>query len=75
MRAALSAVGESEIEIRGALCFANVYGLPLLRHQTLRGVIVDGPRAAAELARRPGSLSPATIQELWRLLGFAFPPA
>jgi hypothetical protein len=75
VRAALSAVGQRELEIRGALCFANVYGLPLLRRQTLRGVIVDGPRAAAQLARRPGSPSPATILELWATVGFAFPPA
>ena len=75
VRAALSRADQAEIEIRGALCFANVDGLPLLRNQTMRGILVDGSRAAAQLARRPGRTDTETIEQLWRRLGSVVPPA
>jgi hypothetical protein len=75
VRAALRDLGEEQIEIRGALCFANVDGLPLLRHLAVRDVIVDGPKTAARLASRPGPLRVETIDRVWRQLSSAFPPA
>jgi hypothetical protein len=42
---------------------------------TPRDVLVDGPKAAAQLACRPGPLSAETIERLWRQLGSAFPTA
>jgi hypothetical protein len=75
VRNVLRNIGEEEIEIRGALCFASVDGLPLLRHQTLHDILVDGSRAAAKLARRPGPLSAEAIERLWQGLGSVFPPA
>ena len=75
VRTALRDLGDEQTEIRAALCFANVDGLPLLRHLAVRNVIVDGPRTAARLASRPGPLSAETIERLWRQLASAFPPA
>lgn len=63
------------IDIRGALCFADVDGLPLLRHLSVRNVIVDGPRTTAKLASRPGSLTPEQVDALWIHLGTTLPAA
>ena len=63
------------LDIRGALCFADVDGLPLLRHLAVRGVIVDGPRTTAKLASRPGPLTPAGANALWGQLGTNLSPA
>jgi hypothetical protein len=75
LQTTLAAGGEAEVEVRGALCFANVDGLPLLGHPSLHGVLIDGARAAAKLARRPGPLSVERVEQLWALIGKAFPPA
>jgi hypothetical protein len=66
---------EHPIDIRGALCFADIEGLPLLRHLSVRNVIVDGPRTTAKLASRSGTLTTAQINALWRLLASSLPPA
>jgi nuclease-like protein len=58
-----------EIEIRGALLFADIDGLPVLRHLTVRGMIVGGPRTTAKLASRPGPLTVVLVDALWRRLG------
>jgi Nuclease-related domain len=63
------------IDIRGALCFADVDGLPLLRHLSARNVIVDGPRSTAKLASRPGPLTPEQVDTLWVHLGTTLPAA
>jgi hypothetical protein len=63
------------IGIRGALCFADIDGLPLLRHLTVRGVIVDGPRTTAKLASRPGTLTTVQVDALWHHLGASLPLA
>jgi hypothetical protein len=39
--------GETSIAIQGALCVADVDGLPMLRSQNADGVMVDGPRRVA----------------------------
>lgn len=63
------------VDIRGALCFADVDGLPLLRRLSLRGVLIDGTRAVARLACRPGSLSSEHVEALWQQLGLALAPS
>lgn len=69
------ALGDSAIEVRGALCFPNVDGVPLLSQLNLRNVVIDGPKPIAKLARRPGPLTPERIEQIWQQLGRAFPPA
>ncbi len=62
-------------EIRGALCFANPEGLPLLRQLSVRDIVIDGPKSIARLAARPGELAPDEIDTIWADLGRLFPPA
>ena len=64
-----------DLDVRGALCFADVDGLPLLRSLTVNGVAVDGPKPVARLARRPGALTPERVEELWMQLARALPAA
>ncbi|HWE14934.1 MAG TPA: hypothetical protein VG365_15530 [Solirubrobacteraceae bacterium] len=52
-----------------------VEGLPLLRHQTVRDGIIDGPRATAKLARRPGPLTTEHLERIGRHLAHVLPPA
>jgi hypothetical protein len=75
VREALDANGHADLEIRGALCFSNVDGLPLLGHPSLRGIQIDGARATAKLAKRPGDLAEARVEELWQLIGQRLAPA
>jgi hypothetical protein len=75
LRTTLATAGEAEVDVRGALCFANVDGLPLLGHPSLHGILIDGARAAAKLARRPGPLSLERVEQLWALIAKALPPA
>jgi Nuclease-related domain len=62
-----------DIAVRGALCFPNPDGLPLFNQLRVRGVVIDGPKPIAKLARRPGPLKADTIDNLWQILGTAFP--
>jgi hypothetical protein len=73
--AAIRAVLPDPVEVRGALCFADVDGLPLLRHLTVRDVIIDGPRTTAKLASRPGALTRQKVDGLFQHLGRVLPPA
>ena len=59
------------VEIRGALCFPNPDGLPLVAGLKVREVLIDGPKAIAKFARRPGSLDSEAIRELWEHLAQA----
>jgi hypothetical protein len=66
---------DRSIDIRGALCFADTDGLPLVRHLVVRGIIVDGPRTTAKLAGRPGPLTPTEVDALWGHLATTLSPA
>ncbi len=61
--------------MRGALCFPSPDGLPLLSQLRVRDVVIDGPKPIAKFARRPGPLTADTIDDLWQVLGTAFPEA
>jgi hypothetical protein len=75
VRECLSTHGFHAVEVRCALCFADTNGLPFLRRLELDGVIVDGSKRVAKLARRPGSLREAEVQRVLQALAVALPPA
>ncbi len=76
VRAALRAFGGPEVELRGALCFPNVDGLPVFRQLSVRDIVIDGPKPLSKLAARPpGSLRPEDIERVWRALAHRFPAA
>jgi hypothetical protein len=64
VRTALSRVGDDQVDVRGALCFTHVNGLPSLAQLIVREIIIDGPKPVAKLARRPGPLQPETINRI-----------
>ncbi len=72
--AAVSAVALG-IEVRAALCFVDPSGLPCIGRLQPRGILVDGTRGVARLAKRPGSLGSSAIRELVELLNREFPAA
>jgi Nuclease-related domain len=63
------------VDVRGAVCFVEVDGLPLLGRLRLRDVIIDGPKTVGRLASRPGHLDRPTIDRLVRTLAAALPVA
>jgi Nuclease-related domain len=67
--------GTGAVDVRGALCFADVDGLPLLRRLALRDILIDGTRSVAKLARRPGPLISEQVDQLRKHLSVALPPA
>jgi hypothetical protein len=75
VRAALNGTEYEATDIRGALCFPNVDGLPLLQQLTVRDIVIDGPKPIAKVAGRSGPLGPDVIKALWEDLGRQFPPA
>jgi hypothetical protein len=75
VRSALSGIGYEDVEIRGALCFPGVDGLPLLKQLSVRDVVIDGPKPLAKLANRPGPLAAEAISALAAELGRLLPPA
>jgi hypothetical protein len=75
VRTVLDGTEHADVDIAGALCFADVDGLPLLAHQQLRGITIDGPRRVAKLASRAGGLDANAVNRISHLLDRAFPPA
>lgn len=71
----LRAAGYGGVDLRGAVCMADVEGLPLLGSLSIRGILVDGPRRTAALAKRPGTLTPEAIDTIWRRVASDFPSA
>ncbi|MGA8717286.1 MAG: nuclease-related domain-containing protein [Solirubrobacteraceae bacterium] len=72
--AALTRAGVGDLDIRGALCFPDPYGLPL-RQLRVRGIVIDGPKPIAKLARRPGPLSADQVDRLAHQLAAVFAAA
>lgn len=75
VRSALDPAVYQGIEIRGALCFPIVDGLPLVRQLAVRDIAIDGPKPVAKLAARPGVMTAEEVFRLWSELGRVFPPA
>lgn len=71
----LRVAGEGDVDARGALCFVDAAGLPLLGGQQVRGVLIDGPKAAARLAARDGQLDTEAVIRIWQQLERVLPPA
>lgn len=63
------------IDVRCALCFASVDGLPWFRRLEVEGVLIDGARRVAKLAGRPGSHTAEEVDRIVRLLASALPAA
>jgi hypothetical protein len=72
--AALTRVGLVDLDVRGALCFADPDGLPL-RQLSVRGIVIDGPKPIAKLARRAGPLSVEHVDQLAQQLAALFAAA
>jgi hypothetical protein len=72
--AVVSAMADG-VDVRAALCFVETSGLPLLRQLRARGIVIDGPRGVARLAKRPGPLDATSIGELAAALDRGFPKA
>jgi hypothetical protein len=68
-------VAADGIDVRAALCFVETAGLPLLRQLRARGILIDGPRGVARLAKRRGPFDTAAIDELVAKLDLWFPRA
>lgn len=75
VRTVVDRLSDHPLDIRGALCFASPDGLPLLKSLSVRDVLVDGTRATAKLADRPGSLGSHEIAVLHQRLAAALPAA
>lgn len=75
VRDALASGEFANVEVRCALCFPKPEGLPLLRRLEIDGVMVDGPRRVAALARREGAAQAEEVERLWRELARLFPAA
>lgn len=69
--AALKRAGLGDLDVRGALCFPDPDGLPL-RQLSVRGIVIDGPKPIAKLARRAGPLSVDQVDQLAHQLAAVF---
>lgn len=63
-----------DVDVRGALCMADIDGLPIFRHLAIDGIAIDGTRQIAKLAARPGD-PPVDVDAVARLLAERFPRA
>lgn len=72
--ATLTRAGIDGLDVRGALCFPDPDGLPL-RQLGMRGIVIDGPKPIAKVARRAGPLSAGQVDQIAHLLATLFPVA
>jgi Nuclease-related domain len=72
--AALRSAGFADVDVRGALCFPDPDGLPI-RQLSVRGIVIDGPKPVAKLARRAGPLSADHVDQLAHQLATLFAEA
>jgi hypothetical protein len=49
--------------------------LAAVRQLKVRGIVIDGPKPVAKLARRPGQMSADALESICRALDHAFPHA
>lgn len=76
VRTVIAELAAGELDIRGALCFPNVDGLPRLGQLTMRSgtIAIDAPRGIAKLARRQGPMTQDLIEKIGGHLARRFPP-
>jgi hypothetical protein len=72
--AALRSAGFADVDVRGALCFPDPEGLPI-RQLSVRGIVIDGSKPVAKLARRAGPLSADQVDQLAHQLATLFAEA
>ena len=77
VRTAIAQLTTGELDVRGALCFPNLEGLPRLGQLTMRSgtIAIDAPRGVAKLARRQGPITHDFIERIGSNLTRRFPPA
>lgn len=75
VREVLDNAGFSHVEVHGAMCMADVDGLPFFGHPSLRGIAVDGTRHVAKLVAESGPLDVDTIKAVAAALERGLPPA
>jgi hypothetical protein len=75
LRSLLASIRKTEVEVRCALCFIGVDGLPMFRRLEIEGTIIDGPEQVAKLAARPGPLEAAEVEDLTARLASMLPAA
>jgi Nuclease-related domain len=62
------------VDVRGALCMAELHGLPMFRHLEIDGIAIDGTRQIAKIAAREAD-PPIDAEAVTRLLAERFPRA
>jgi len=67
--------GRADVPVAGALCMAEVQGLPVFRRLRIREIAIDGTRRIADLIARAGDLDAAAVHEVASILDRRFPPA
>jgi Nuclease-related domain len=75
VRSVLAESAFGEVPVHGALCMADVDGLPLFGHPNVRGVAIDGTRYVAKQIARPGPLDANAIARIAAFLDQRFPAA
>jgi hypothetical protein len=77
VRTVIAELAAGDPDVRGALCFPNLEGLPRLGQLTMHSgtIAIDAPRGVAKLARREGPMTPHFIKRIGGHLAHQFPPA
>ena len=73
----IAELAAGELDVRGALCFPTIDGLPRLGQLTMRSatIAIDAPAGVAKLARRHGPITQDLIERIGGHLARRFPPA
>jgi hypothetical protein len=68
VRMVLAAGGVRDVPIAAALSMPNADALPILGRFELNGVLIDGPRGVAKLAKRPPEGDPVEVDDVADLI-------
>jgi hypothetical protein len=77
IKCVLAKAGIAEIDVRGALCYPDIDGLPMLRQLRARKrkLVIDDPRGVAKLTRRAGALGQGDVERIAEQLALRLPQA
>ena len=64
VRAVLEDAGLGDVNLRGAICWLRVGGLPDVGSLRVDGVLIEGPRPVAKLARRVPDGRPVDVEQV-----------